>query len=287
MNFKLLKDSKAKNFITGILSSHGSTLAMGCGFAGFGLMLWSAFKASKEIARISEESDQKIAKIKAEGKEEAVEKQEIREAKTNRNIRYVLAYRWVIMWGAAGTAFMVLTKIMDGNAIATWMGIAATQKDKLEKVGESAKKLIGEEKYKEIEDQAIENTILQNFMSNGEPFALELVGEDTDIFLDPYTSMIFPANKASLTIALNNAKDSCQRNHGMQASKIYEDVLGIDISSNENAKKAGIGALWWGPKNQFDWKFGECHGKGCTWQTIEWVNKPTTGQSAGVPGFSK
>lgn len=287
MNFKLLKDSKAKNFITGILSSHGSTLAMGCGFAGFGLMLWSAFKASKEIARISEESDQKIANIKAEGKEEAVEKQEIREAKTNRNIRYVLAYRWVIMWGAAGTAFMVLTKIMDGNAIATWMGIAATQKDKLEKVGESAKKLIGEEKYKEIEDQAIENSILQNFMSNGEPLALEVVGEDTDIFLDPYTQTIIPATKASLTIALNNAKDSCQRNHGLQAVKVYEDILGIDLSSSNNAKKAGIAALWWGPKNQFDWKFGECRGKGCTWQTIEWVNKPTTGKSAGVPGFNK
>ena len=39
MNFKFLKDSKAKNFITGILSSHGSTLAMGCGFAGFGFWI--------------------------------------------------------------------------------------------------------------------------------------------------------------------------------------------------------------------------------------------------------
>lgn len=285
MNTNFLKDSKTMNTIKNLLSAHGSTAAMIGGFGFFGLAICAAFKASEEIVKAREKFNQEKEKIASESLEMPVEKEKMREAKTTRNISYVMAYRWVILFGAAGFGLMTLTKIMDGHAIATWAGIAATQKDKIEKLGENAKKIIGEEKFKEIQDKTAEDSFLQNFMCNGEPFALELDGKDLEVFMEPETEMIFLGNKADLTIALNNAKEECARNHSLQASKLYADKLAIDLSSSQKGKD--LGYLYWGPKNEFDWKFGECKRRGCTWQTIEWVHQPTSGKAAGVPGFGK
>lgn len=285
MNVNFLKDSKTMNTIKNLLSAHGSTAAMIGGFGFFGLAICAAFKASEEIVKAREKFNQEKEKIASEGLEMPVEKEKMKEAKTTRNISYVMAYKWVILFGTAGFGLMTLTKIMDGHAIATWAGIAATQKDKLEKLGENAKKIIGEEKFKEIQDKTAEDSFFQNFMSNGEPFALELGGKDLEVFMEPETEMIFLGNKADLTIALNNAKDECARNHSLQASKLYADKLAIDLSSSQKGKDMAY--LYWGPKNEFDWKFGECKRRGCTWQTVEWVRQPTSGKAAGVPGFGK
>ena len=285
MNTNFLKDSKTMNTIKNLLSAHGSTAAMIGGFGFFGLAICAAFKASEEIVKAREKFNLEKEKIASEDLEMPVETEKMREAKTTRNISYVLAYKWVILFGTAGFGLMTLTKIMDGHAIATWAGIAATQKDKIEKLGENAKKIIGEEKFKEIQDKTAEDSFLQNFMSNGEPFALELDGKDLEVFMEPETEMIFLGNKADLTIALNNAKEECARNHSLQASKLYSDKLAIDLSSSQKGKD--LGYLYWGPKNEFDWKFGECKRRGCTWQTVEWVRQPTSGKAAGVPGFGK
>lgn len=285
MNTNFLKDSKTMNTIKNLLSAHGSTAAMIGGFGFFGLAICAAFKASEEIVKAREKFNQEKEKIASESLEMPVEKEKMREAKTTRNISYVMAYKWVLLFGTAGFGLMTLTKIMDGHAIATWAGIAATQKDKLEKLGENAKKIIGEEKFKEIQDKTAEDSFLQNFMCNGEPFALELEGKDLEVFMEPETEMIFLGNKADLTIALNNAKEECARNHSLQASKLYSDKLAIDLSSSQKGKE--LSYLYWGPKNEFDWKFGECKRRGCTWQTIEWVHQPTSGKAAGIPGFSK
>lgn len=285
MNTNFLKDSKTMNTIKNLLSAHGSTAAMIGGFGFFGLAICAAFKASEEIVKAREKFNLEKEKIASEDLEMPVEKEKMREAKTTRNISYVLAYKWVILFGTAGFGLMTLTKIMDGHAIATWAGIAATQKDKLEKLGENAKKIIGEDKFKEIQDKTAEDSFLQNFMCNGEPFALELDGKDLEVFMEPETEMIFLGNKADLTIALNNAKEECARNHSLQASKLYSDKLAIDLSSSQKGKE--LGQLYWGPKNEFDWKFGECKRRGCTWQTVEWVRQPTSGKAAGVPGFGK
>lgn len=285
MNTNFLKDSKTMNTIKNLLSAHGSTAAMIGGFGFFGLAICAAFKASEEIVKAREKFNLEKEKIASEDLEMPVETEKMREAKTTRNISYVLAYKWVILFGTAGFGLMTLTKIMDGHAIATWAGIAATQKDKIEKLGENAKKIIGEEKFKEIQDKTAEDSFLQNFMCNGEPFALELVGKDLEVFMEPETEMIFLGNKADLTIALNNAKEECARNHSLQASKLYSDKLAIDLSSSQKGKD--LGYLYWGPKNEFDWKFGERKRRGCTWQTVEWVRQPTSGKAAGVPGFSK
>lgn len=285
MNVNFLKDSKTMSTIKNLLSVHGSTAAMIGGFGFFGLAICAAFKASEEIVKAREKFNLEKEKIVSEGLEMPIEKEKMREANTARNISYVLAYKWVILFGAAGFGLMTLTKIMDGHAIATWAGIAATQKDKLEKLGENAKKIIGEEKFKEIQDKTADDSFLQNFMSNGEPFALELEGKDLEVFMEPETEMIFLGNKADLTIALNNAKEECARNHSLQASKLYADKLAIDLSSSQKGKE--LGHLYWGPKNEFDWKFGERKRRGCTWQTVEWVHQPTSGKAAGVPGFGK
>lgn len=285
MNSNILKDSKTMTTIKGLISAHGSTAAMIGGFGFFGVAIWAAFKASKEIVKAREKFDQEKEKIASEGLEMAAEKEKMREIKTSRNISYIMAYRWVILFGAAGTGLMLLTKIMDGHAIATWAGIAATQKDKLEKFGENAKKIIGEEKFKEIQDKTLHDEMLQSFMANGEPLALEVSEGGGEFFFNKETKTLFQAKPDELTEILDKAKEECSRNHGLAAVKLYEDFLAIDISGLNDSSEIEGG--WWGPKNEFDYKF-DTYTNGVTrFRTVEWVRKPTTGKAAGVPGFTK
>lgn len=287
MTTNFLKDSKAAFTLKNLISAHGSTAAMIGGFGFFGAAIWAAFKASSEIIKARDKFNQEKEKLASEAQEMAVEKEKMREITTARNISYILAYKWVILFGLSGTGLMVLTKVMDGHAIATWAGIAATQKDKLEKLGENAKKIIGEEKFKEIQDKTAEDSFFQNFMSNGEPFALEVGEGSGEVFLEPNTNIIFQGSRDEITEALNNAKDESYRNHGINAIKLYQDKLGIDVTSSNKAEAKKLKELWWGPNNPFDWKFGTCRRWGCTWQTVEAVRQPTSGKAAGVPGFGK
>jgi len=285
MNKDILKDNKVANSLSGLLNTHGSTVAMICGLISFGCAFYSAFKASREVVEANEQFTQEKKKLAAESLEMPVEREKMKELRTARNIRYILAYRWVAAFGLAGTGLMVLTKVMDGRAIASWAALAATQRDKLEKLAENGKKLIGEEKFKEIEDKAMEDRMLQKFFNNGEPFALQLGKEGGDVFFDAATLTLFQADKDELVEGLEKAKETCARNHKLAALKFYEDCLGIGIDCLREPES--INGCWWGPKRPFDYKIVKEDHFGCTWQVIRYDKMPSTAYDAGVPGFGK
>ena len=71
------------------------------------------------------------------------------------------------MSGIGSAGFAVLSNYLNGRTIATLGTLLALNRDKLEKVSEKAKELIGEEKFQELQDN-VEREVLKDRMWKGD-----------------------------------------------------------------------------------------------------------------------
>ena len=269
IDWKLLE--KAENFI----SANGSTLAFVCGLVGFGVSLYAAFRASDEVSDIRENYDKDLRDVQSEAISEPEKAVKEKNLKTMRDVRYILAYKWVLLSGGSSIALMFLSKYIDGMAITGLTALAATNQEKLKKFGENAKKMLGEEKFKDLEDRVLEEKILKNFVAeNGEPLAFRMpYNHNGDLFVETQDGRLFQMQKDELEESLKWGKDYCARNEELSKEKLFSH-FGI-------APEEGANYEYWGPENPFDAYIGQRELCGCTFQTVEYRRKPRVRTKSG------
>jgi len=264
------------------LNTYGSTIAMIGSMFSFGFALYSAFKASKKVVKVNDEFTQKVQEIKAQGLEEGVEKEKIKEEKTRRNINYALSYTKVGIFAGAGLGLGIAAKVMDFKTIGSLTALAMSQKDKLEKLAENGKKMLGEEKFQKLENATLEDMILENFMSDDGPVYMLPHKFDGKLFVDTNKGILFQCEEIQLRNALENAEKDCIRRGSLSEVELYEKYYGFE-SAPKNA------CMWWGKNNPFKAHLGKRHFDrlDADLPTIEYENAPTGGVAAGIPGFNK
>ena len=272
------------NGVSNYVNQHGSTLACLGSAVGMAFAIFAAFKASRDIIAIKDtytSENEKIDYSEENGvisEDEA--KQQRKEAKTMRNLRYILAYKWVLVSGCSALALMGLSQYVSGARIAELTAIAAFNQEKVKSLIENGKELIGEEKFKEIEDKAFEDVLINNFFGEDGPTARRISIRNGHLFVDTNTAIIFQIDEQDLKDVLEHAKEYCERNHGLETAKFYEMLGFVDIPKRAAGK-------FWGPKCPFEAWIGSGTYGGAIFPTLEFKNMPTDGYRAGVPGFTK
>lgn len=266
------------NFLTKIgnsLSANGSTLAVIGSIITLGGAIYAAFKASKEVANVEEDYAIELANVEGKGLSVDDKASEIKRIKTVRNVSYILAYKWVILCGGSSIALMLLSKYIDGMAITGLTALAASNQEKLKKFGENAKKIIGEDKFKEIENATLEEKILGNFTTkDGEPIGFRVpFDHNGDLFVETQEGILFQMKRDELEEALTWLKDYCARNHELGKDK-YFSHLGIPYDPKHKDKFE-----YWGPDNQFDAYIGQRTICGMTISTVEFRKNPRVRRS--------
>ena len=163
-----LKDNKLFTGIKDALDSNLPTIATFGSLVGIGAMFYFMHKAAKE-AYLEQES---YRLDKSEAKELFINDPEMLKAETRKNkldhcLQLVYIYRWALLSGAAAGTCALLSNWLNGRTIATMGVLLATNQDKLKKGGEKVKEMIGEEKFKELQD-TVNSEIFGEKAINGE-----------------------------------------------------------------------------------------------------------------------
>ena len=269
MNLKnKINDMKLFGKVTNFVKENGSTLSMVGGLICLGISLYEAFKASDEVSEIGKEYAKKIEEIErstATGDEKA---KQLKQAKSMRNLQYVSAEKWTLVFGGASAGLIFLMKYLDGIAISGLAALAMTKQEELKNFTEKAKEVIGEEKVNEIKEKCLEDKILGNFIKEDGNVALKPYYRGGKIFVDTNTGAIFQMDEEDLKAVLERAEDYCARNHYLYQDKFFS-MMGIDPPDEKMAK-----VRRWGPDNPFKAKIGTRTAFGMTCSSIEYDYQP-------------
>lgn len=296
---KKLFDSKIISTVWNFVGQNSATLAMAGSIICIGCALYAAFKASDDVSEANTKYAEEIEKIDSTASESPqnanLKVSQIKEAKMNRNLKYIYAYKWAILFGFGSAILTFLCNYWNGITIAGLTTALAIKDDKIKKLIENGRKLIGDDKFKEIENTVLESELeskgitkekleelmAKNFEENGDEFALKPHRYLGQIFIETHDGILFQMNKSDLEKVIQNAEDYCIRNHGLNLYKFY-DMLGIIDKAPTGSK-----SVWWGPNNPFKVHIGRRYAFGILAESLEFDNLPSTGEYAGIPGSSE
>jgi hypothetical protein len=162
MKFKL-SDTTFAGKIDNIISENGATLAMIGAMLGLAATVFAAFKASKDVAKAQDEYETAVKEIEASNAPDEEKKDDIKEQKSLRNFRYVMAYRYVGLSAGFCFCMMHLNNHILGGKIAGLVTALAIEKDRVKKFIKNGKEIVGEEPMKEIEDKTMSDLLDKNF----------------------------------------------------------------------------------------------------------------------------
>lgn len=273
---KLKVDGKTIGAIEQFLNDNGPSVAIFGAVVLLAGSLYAAFRASGEVAKIKDEYDGKMQENAAEELSEPQKAIVAKDLRNERNIKYILAYKWALICGGSSVALMILSNVLSGAKIAGLTTAAALSQDKIKKLVENGKKIVGEEKWKDVEDKSLEDLVMQNFVTEDGRVALKPDLSAGDIFLDTDTGALIQINKQDLLAAIDHAEDYCNRNHGLYRDKWFE-MLGVEYPTGSK--------VWcWGPKRPFKAWLGTRTICGMVVGSIEYEESPTSAWDAGIPG---
>jgi len=265
--------------IGNIIKQNGSTISMLGSFLCLGGALYSAFKASHDVADIQDKYDSDVAKMRSEGQETP---EKARELKGTRNIRYILAYKWAILFGMGAGVLTFTTHYLDGLAIGGLTTALALEKEKVKKIVENAKETFGDAPWKEVEEKSLEDLFSEKFFGENEPKCKKLVQENGDMLVaDLEEQELIQINYDDLHQVLEKAEEYT-KTHAISKAEFYTKFLGLPY--NENPAKKSASVKFWGPDNPLKAHIGKINMFGCTIPSLIYDNPATTAWKAGVPG---
>lgn len=279
MNLKnKLTDSSFFSGAENFLNENGPTLSMFGAFVALGLSLYEAFKASKKVVNVEDQFEHDKREVEKKDIPEEEKTAEIKELKASRNIKYVLAYKWAFASGGASVAMMFLCNYLNGAKIATLTTALAFNQNKIKKLIRNSKEVIGEEKFKEIDDKTLEDLVKKNFVDEDGPIVIR---PDTstpgmgDLYIDTYSGVQFQfrGTEEQLRQVFKRATDKSYGKAGLPTSRFYS-MLGIPTP----AWAWGV----WGPNLPCMPHIGKRDILGATFKTIEFDYMPGTENDAGV-----
>lgn len=261
-------DVKLLNKFGNFIRENGSTISMVGGLVALVGALYCAFKAADDVSEVGEDYAEKVEEIERSAVKGDEKDKLIKEAKSMRNMRYILAYKWALLFGCTSAGLIFLTKYLDGIAISGLAAVAMAKQDELKSFVDRTKEFVGEDKFKEIEEKTLEDKVLRNFVKDGENVALKPYARGGTIFVDTESGAIFQMNERDLTAVLEHAEDYCARNHYLYQDKFF-DMIGVEPPEEKIPK-----IRRWGPENPFKAHIGTQTCFGATFKSIEYDYRP-------------
>ena len=274
-----LMDNKTVGMVGRFLNENAPTLLIGGAIGTLVGALYAAFKASGEVSSVKDTYDQKVKGIEAKGLSDDDKAKEIKDAKSDRNVKYILAYKWVGLLGIASISLMIGANAMNGAKIATLTTLAVANQDKLKKLAENGKKMIGEEPWKDVENKTLDDIISENFFGKDGPKAKRIDPKNGELFIlyspDFTRAILFQSMREDI----ENAIESAERYFKLYGERLSEDkffeFLGFVA---DPAKSEG---LIWNAEHPFKVHIGSRKCFGTTFRTLEYDVVPVR------PDYSK
>lgn len=257
------------------LKENASTISMMGGIACILTAIYSAYKASEDVVEINEKYEAEKKDVNSRPISDVEKGIILKELKTNRNIKLVLAYKLVILFGGSAIALELLTQYLNGITIAGLTALAFGKEEEIRNLIKNGKEMIGEEKMKEIEDKSLEDIISEKFF--GDSTARRVSPRGGHLVIDTDSATLFQISESDLKDVLQHAKEYCERNHGLSQSKFFE-MLGFVESPTDARVK------WWGPKRPFNAHISNRSYLGAQFPSIEYDYSSGSAWDAGIPG---
>ena len=274
-----LMDNKTVGMVGRFLNENAPTLLIGGAIGTLIGALYAAFKASGEVSSVKDTYDQKVKGIEAKGLSDDEKAKEIKDAKSDRNVKYILAYKWVGLLGIASISLMIGANAMNGAKIATLTTLAVANQDKLKKLAENGKKIVGEEPWKEVENKTLDDIISENFFGEDGPKAKRIDPKNGNLWVlfnpDFTRATVFQSMEEDIESGIENAE---------RHFKLYGEVLSEDqffeFLGFVADPKISEGLIW-NAEHPFKVHIGSRKCLGSTFKSIEYDVAPVR------PDYSK
>ena len=254
-----------------LVDDYGPELLCGGAIVSLGFAIGSAFKASEKVVEINNDFPKDEITLSKESSPE--EKKAIVERRITRDIRYALAYKWVLMFGLGSVAMMIASNRVSGSKIAGLTVALAASEDKIKKLLPKIKEHIGEEEFNKIQDD-FRRDVLNEKIKNDEPVyePVEIrtgeKPENYEVFFDSYMHSLIEVPESQVRDAIEAAKEYiCRRCDYCLTYNKWRGFLGLDDCP------AGK-EVEWNPLNPFSVRIGELQFGNETIKTIEYENMP-------------
>ena len=257
INMKDMKPVKFFGEFKKLLDTNAPTLATFGSILGVGLTVYFMHKAAKRAASEEDYYKAEVAELEETAKcTEDLSEEELKEQKSRMKINYVMRlvyiYRFALLSGIGSAGFAVLSNYLNGRTIAMMGTLLATNADKLQKLGEKAKEMVGEEKFKEL-TESVERDMLGEKIQKDEIKAekakvITKEGAEPD---EGFTRFYVPWNGEMLDVPEDRVKDAIS-----EASRVefldwntFKNMLGYESApvwykfcwTKDNPFKAHIG----------------------------------------------
>jgi hypothetical protein len=172
MNFNF-KNKKFLNGLKEVLDKNAPTIATFGSVIGVGLTIFFMHKSSTQAAIVEEKYQEDIEaneeKYDSGNDPETAEeyKSEKTRIKLNKYVQLIYVYRWALISGIGSAGFAFLSNYLNGRTIAALTGFLALNTDKLKLAAKKGKELLGEDKFKELQE-SVEREILGERLVKGE-----------------------------------------------------------------------------------------------------------------------
>lgn len=274
MNNNFMTDLKNNRYVGGVegfLKQNGSTISMVAGFVTLGLTIWRAYKASSDIAKIQADYESGKKKIAAEGLSEDEKRVKIKELKTERNTKSILAYKWVLLFGSSTLGLMLLSQYLNGIAFTALAGYAMKEEDKVKQFVKKGKEVLGEDKFKEVEDGILEDKIKT---ANQPCIADQLTSASNEgvLVADSITGLISEFKSLDdVKDALTGGEKYWSRNHGISFEKFLQNTGFNYSAANTDPTERSLG---WDANNPLITSLDYSKYKAAQVLTIFYTNQP-------------
>ena len=278
MNLKKIKiNTGVLGNLGSFIKQNGSTLSMIGSFVCLGASLYAAFKASDEVHDIHINYVLDVEDMRSEGLETP---EKAKELKGTRNIRYIFAYRYVILFGLGAAGLTFLTHWLDGLALGGLTTALALERDKVKKFIENGKETFGEAPWQEVEDKTLEDIISERFFGEDEPKWKLLDDKNGDVVVvDSEDGDGFQLNYDDLKKIIDYAEEASKKRWFSKA-EFYTKFFGI--SDPEQGKRPELYVKGWGPDNPFKVHLGKRKVFGGDWLSLEYDNHSKPRKSYGT-----
>ena len=231
-----LKDTKFLNSIRGFLDSNAPTIATFGSVLGVAATVYFMHRAAKNAAKVEEKYEEDLKYMEADLEHEdgspATEddlKMEKNRLKMNKYLQLIYIYRWALLSGIGSAGFAFLSNYLNGRTIATITGLLALNNDKLREYAKKGKEMIGEDKFKELQD-SVEKEIFGEKLRKGElkvekskPTKKDkddTPWTDEETYYVPWNGETWVVPKAIMNDAIKRATEMFKKNSvGMVADK--------------------------------------------------------------------
>lgn len=265
-------DNKTVGMVGKFLNENAPSLAIGGAIGALVGALYAAFKASQDVSSEKAKYDEKVQKIEAKGLSEADKATELKEAKSDRNVHYILAYKWVGLLGLASISLMITANALNGAKIATLTTLAVANQEKLKKLAENGKAMISEEKWKEVENKTLDDILSEQFFGEDGPKAKRIDPNNGELFIlfnpDFTRAVLFQTDEGDLMLGIENAERYYRFHNNYLSEDKFFEFIGFVADPNKSE------GLCWNPDHEFKVHIGTRTALGGTFKSIEYDVKP-------------